>query len=83
MKFKAENIEACEPINQLLTKLIEKNFTITTSKVGDVHFNELHFLLSSQTDEQFPDNILIESIKKKSASMFCCTCHWSIVELKN
>lgn len=85
IKFSAENIEACQPVNELLNMLISLGFECKESKVSDYHFNELYFLLKPKGDdiEVNTENIKIENIEILSDKKFCCKCHWSIVEFEN
>ena len=83
MKFKVENIEACEPINSLLTMLHEKGFNINESKVSDYHFNELHFLMHKDNPGNDTADIKIENIICKEPHKFYCSCHWSAVIIDN
>lgn len=82
MKFKVENIEACEPINSLLSDLISKGLQIEMSKIGDQHFNELYFLLKSNNGKFNSEEIQIDKIGIKDSKTFYCVCHWSIVEIR-
>jgi hypothetical protein len=83
-KFSAENIEACEPVNELLNKLISLGFSIDKSKASDYHFNEVYFSLKPNKDidsEKIKD-FSINNIERISNKKFCCKCHWSIVEIE-
>lgn len=81
MKFKVEYIDACDPINSLLTILQEKGFVIEKSNVSDYHFNELYFLMKGKHTDNDITNVNIENISMYSPDKFYCECHWSIVEL--
>lgn len=85
MKFKVENIEACEPVNELLTFLQTLQFRILQSRISDYHFNELYFLMDAQKRDINDENldVRIDKIGRHSDRIFFCECHWSIVELSN
>lgn len=87
-KFLAENIEACEPVNELLNKLISLGFDISKSIASDYHFKEVYFSLKLKNKDariNMADlnDINIENIEKLSDKKFCCKCHWSIIEINN
>lgn len=87
-KFIAENIEACEPVNELLNKLISAGFDINKSIASDYHFKEVYFSLKPKNKDAGINtvdvkDINIENIEKLSDKKFCCKCHWSIVEINN
>ena len=82
MKITVGDIAACEPINKFLTALTEKGFVSEESKVGDFHFNELYFLLSSKKNVNGMEDLVIENIERLSSYTYYCKCHWSVVELK-
>lgn len=83
-KFVAENIEACEPVNELLNKLTALGFGISKSKDSDYHFKEVYFSLKPIDKNNYPAqiDINIPNIEKLSDKKFCCKCHWSIVEIE-
>lgn len=79
--MQVDKIKVCNPLESLLSILLEKGFVIIKSKVSDFHFYELYFTLQGNDTIEL-EQINIDMIKKIDHKNFLCTCHWSIVELE-
>ncbi len=82
MKLSVNNIDPCLPVIELLELLSDAGYKIVESRVGDIHFNELYFLLKSGRNKIDTQSINIDKIKPVSSDKFNCECHWSIIEIK-
>lgn len=80
--MKIDKIPVCDPIEKLIKILIEKNYIIKESSVSDFHFHELYFKMQSVHKINL-EKIAVEKINLVEPSTFCCSCHWSIVEINN
>lgn len=78
--MKVDKVPVCDPIEKLITILIEKNYIMKESRISDFHFHELYFKMQSLIKNSI-DDIEIDKIKRVDSTTFSCTCHWSIVEL--
>ena len=72
------NCPACEPVNRLISILLENGFEIIEQYLDDYHFHQLYFKVKGNIN-------LLEIISingfSKEENKFVCDCHWSTIEI--
>jgi hypothetical protein len=73
-----DDCPACEPVNNLIGKLLENGFEISEQRLEDYHFHQLYFKLTGNLD--FLKRKSFVGFSKKKHTYFC-DCHWTGVEV--
>jgi hypothetical protein len=73
-----DDCPACEPVNRLISILLENGFEIIEQRLEDYHFHQLYFKMKGNLD--FLKRKSFEGFTKKKHSYFC-DCHWTTVEV--
>jgi hypothetical protein len=77
MKIIIDKCPACDPINRIIEKILERGYKILESKLDDYHFHQLYFKVNAKID--ILDEIDISGFTIKD-SFLVCDCHWSRIE---
>lgn len=72
-----DNCSACESINKLIEKLLEKGSMILESKLEDYHVCQLYFKMNTTIDVL--KEIDTAGFSEKD-NFLICDCHWSRIE---
>lgn len=73
-----DNCPICNPVSELLDKVIICGFDITEKRIDDYHFHQLYFKVNTQLINVLQE-LDLTNMKIIGNKIFC-NCRWSTIE---